>query len=153
MIVIQIKMSDTLPKFWDQILLKMGLDSFEAIENIRLVMDFMGYSTLQSILNLRLNKNLRTFETEVHKILRSNLIFHQKYPNLKDWNIGEGTISVVRDIADAAAATTCAFDCSAEDELEIRKNILKRCQKVNEHNSKCALYASLPLQLNLLKCN
>lgn len=111
---------------------KLGLNSFEAIENIRLVMDFMGYSTLQSISNLRLTKNLTVFEAETHKLLRNNLFFHQKYPHLKDWNIGEGTISVVRDIANAAATCANAYDCSTKNELEIQKIVHERCQKVIE---------------------
>lgn len=128
--------SETPPKFWEQILQKLGLEPFEAIENIRLVMNFMGYSTLQSISNLRPTKNLRAFETEVHKLLRNNLLFYQRYPNLKDWNIGEGTISVVRDIAEAAA-TCFSFDCSAKNVQQIQKSIHERCQKVINPKNIC----------------
>lgn len=114
-------------KVWEEILKQMGLDSFESIENIQCVMTFMGYSTLKSISDLRLAKNLKAFEADVHKLLRYNSIFHQQHPNLKEWNFGEGAIAVVQEVANAAA--TCA-NSSDFDELQVQKTTHEQCQKV-----------------------
>lgn len=119
------KMS-AIPQFWHQIREKLQLESFEGIEEIRDVLNFMGYSTAKSIAKLRKEKEFCHFQIEVGK-LKANASFCAKHPNLKDWDLGLGTIQVLKDITSAAAYCT-SFSCDDTD--AVQKTVFERCQKV-----------------------
>lgn len=61
----------------------------------------MGYTTAQSIAKLHKPKDLSLFQIEVGK-LSTNAQFCGKYPELKHWRLGHGSIEVLKDIACAA---------------------------------------------------
>lgn len=114
------------PKFWETILQRLGLQSFEGIENIRNVLNFMGYTTAQSISKLRKPKELSLFQIEVAK-LSTNSLFRAKYPELQNWHLGHGTIDVLKDISNAANS------CMSYDIIDVesvKKNVFQRCVKV-----------------------
>lgn len=114
-----------LPKFWEEILHRLGLQSFSGIENISNVLTFLGYTTTQSISKLRKQKELNLFQIEVAK-LSTNSHFCTKHPELKNWQLLPGTIEILKDISDAASCAS--YD---GDDLEsVQKTVFESCMKV-----------------------
>lgn len=108
----------------------MGLESVDAIQKFRDVLDFMGYATLQSISKLQRMKDLDKFQIEASK-LRTNVTFCEKFPYLKNWSMGHGDISVLKDIAEAASR--CNSDKSSASHMEnVLDSVYAKCQKVFE---------------------
>lgn len=118
------------PKFWEQILNRLGLQSFEGMENIRIILNFMGYTTLQSIAKLRKPKELSCFQIEVAK-LNTNSQFCTDYPDLQNWRLGLGTIEIIKDISNAANSCM-SIDIDNLDSVEddVKKKVFERCVKV-----------------------
>lgn len=107
--------------------MKLNLHSIDEIKTIRNILDFMGFKTFQSLAKLRKKSELDRFEIGVGK-LSCNVRFCEMYPELKGWNMDQGDVLVVKDIAAAAAA--CLSYNSAPDVDAIRQNIFERCKKV-----------------------
>lgn len=114
------------PKFWEDILNRLGLQSFEGIEKIRNVLNFMGYTTLQSISKLCKPKELSFFQIEVAK-LGMNSQFCSKYPELQNWHLGPGTIAILKDIS--SAASSC-ITCDIDNIESVMEKVFQRCIKV-----------------------
>lgn len=116
------------PKFWDDILRRLRLKSFDGIENIRIILNFMGYTTLQSITKLRKPKDFSSFQIEVAK-LNTNSQFCATYPHLQNWHLGHGSIQIIKDISNAASMPG---DIENLDTVEanVKEKIYQRCVKV-----------------------
>lgn len=111
---------------WDEILERMGLMSFDGIENIRKLLTFMGYTTLQTIAKLNKPKELCNFQIEVPKLC-TNIEFCEKHPELRKFQLGQGTIEVLKDVARAAGSPS-SYD---ENDLQlIQTYVFDRCSKV-----------------------
>lgn len=118
------------PKFWDDILIRLGLQSFDGIGEIKNVLNFMGFTTLQSIGKLVKPKEMSLFQIEVAK-LKSNVQFCANYPDLQDWNLGLGTLAILKDISNAA--TSCmSYDGENLESVEesVKEKVHQRCIKV-----------------------
>lgn len=114
------------PKFWEQIINRLGLQSFEGIENIRNVLNFMGYTTLQSISKLCKQSEMSSFQIEVAK-LNTNSQFCAKYPELQNWQLGHGTVAILKDISNAAISCM-TYDVDAVE--SVKDKVFRRCIKV-----------------------
>lgn len=114
------------PKFWENILNRLGLQSFEGIENIRNVLNFMGYTTLQSISKLCKPKELSFFQIEAAK-LSMNSQFCSKHPELQNWHLGHGTIAILKDIS-SAASSCMTFDIDNTE--SVKEKVFQRCIKI-----------------------
>lgn len=115
------------PEVWNEILKRMGLTSFDGIENIRKILTFMGYTTLQSISKLNKPKELCCFRIEFSN-LKTNIEFCEKYPELKKWQLGHGTVGVLMDIAKAAGFAS--FCDEADYTISVQKTVFERCRIV-----------------------
>lgn len=114
------------PNFWNKILQRLGLKSFEGIENVANILTYLGYTTSASISKLRKQKELNLFQIEVSK-LSTNAHFCAKHPELQSWQLGHGTIEVLKDIANAAAS---CVSCSVDDLESVQKKVFERCVRV-----------------------
>lgn len=115
------------PNIWDQILPHLGLQSLEGIENITNILAFLGYTTLQTISQLRKQNELNLFQIEVAK-LNTNTEFCAKYPELKNWRLNFGTIQVVKDISNAAVSCV-SYDSNVL--VSVQKTMYERCKDVS----------------------
>lgn len=106
----------------------MNVNSFEGLEDIRDILDFMGFTTAQSVAKLRKDKELCTLQLEVGK-LRSNAKFCEKYPHLKDVDFGLGKIQVLKDVALAASFCTSFTNF---DSQTVQKIVFERCKSVRK---------------------
>lgn len=114
------------PEFWNKILQRLNLESFAGIENIVNVLTFLGYTTSASISKLYKQKELNLFQIEVSK-LSTNANFCAKHPELQSWQLGHGTLEVLKDISKAAAS--CVL-CSLDGSEAVQKKVFERCIKV-----------------------
>lgn len=90
----------------------------------------MGYTTLQSIAKLRKPKELSAFQIEVSK-LSTNSRFCEKYPQLQNWNLGPGTIEILKDISNAASCCMSYNNDNMESiEEKVKEELMRRCVKV-----------------------
>lgn len=87
----------------------------------------MGFKTIQSLAKLQKKSELDRFEIGVGK-LSGNVRFCEMYPELKGWNLNQGDILVVKDIAAAAAATLIHNNDHNVD--DIQQYVFERCKKV-----------------------
>lgn len=119
------------PQFWNEILKRLGLDSFEGIENIRSVLTFMGYTTAQSISKLNKQKELSSFLIEVGK-LSTNAHFSAKFPDLQYWRLEHGSIGVLKDIASAAFSVSISTDELTKSNwaTAVQQKVFEDCSKV-----------------------
>lgn len=112
------------PKFWETILQRLGLQSFDGIENIIKVVHFMGYTTSLSLENLRKPRELILFQIEAAK-LNTNSQFCATYPELKNWQLGPGTIEILKKISNAAISSGNIVDLET-----VRQKVFQRCVKL-----------------------
>lgn len=118
------------PTIWEEILHRLGLQSFDGIQNIKDVLHFMGYTTLQSIAKLRKPKELSAFQIEVSK-LSTNSRFCEKFPQLQNWHLGPGTIEILKDISNAASSCMSYNNDNVESiEETVKEELMRRCIKV-----------------------
>lgn len=114
------------PSFWNQIQAKMGLNSIGDIAKFRDILNFMGYSTIQSVAKLQQQKELDRFVIEAGK-LHSHLDFCEQFEGL-NVIFGPGDILVLKQIAMAAIA--CMRRYSSKDEDCVQVQTYERCKKV-----------------------
>lgn len=114
------------PEFWNKILAILGLESFAGVDNVAKVLTFLGYTTAASISKLRKEKELNLFQIEVSK-LGTNANFRAKYPELENWELGHGSLQVLKDISNAAAS--CA-SWTSDDLHSVERATYERCIKV-----------------------
>lgn len=103
----------------------MKLESIKDVERLGVILDFLGFKTLQSIAKLQLSKERDRFLIESSK-LNSNMKFHEKYQHI-NVNLNQGDILVLCDIA-ASAASLCM---EKYDSCTIQNQVYKQCQKVS----------------------
>lgn len=111
---------------WDEILKRMGLKTFDGIENIRKILTFMGYTTLQTISKLGRSKELCSFQIEFSKLC-TNIEFCEKYPELRKFQLGKGTIEVLKDVSRVASSPPSYNEIDLQ---AIQKQVFDRCNKV-----------------------
>lgn len=116
-----------IPKFWEQILKKLEIDSFDGIEKFRDVLNYMGYKTSQSVAKLQRQKEIDRFEIELTK-LGGNTSFRQKFPSIKS-DLCHGDILVLKEIASAAASLN---NSDKHDVDSIQEQVYERCKKVSQ---------------------
>lgn len=100
----------------------MGLSTVEAIEKFQIILDFMGFKSIQTVAKLQRPKELDHFIIETSK-LKTNTQFQEIHSGI-NLDLRHGDILVLKDIAAASISLI------EHDEFNIQKNIFEKCSKV-----------------------
>lgn len=118
-------MFSELPKFWEEIKSKMGLESFDGIDFPK-VLNFMGYKTIKSVAKLQQQKEQDRFKIEAINMNGTDR-FREKFGDLK-LDFHHGDTLVLNEIGIAAAACFYNFN---HDINSIQNEVYKKCKKVS----------------------
>lgn len=93
----------------------MNLDP-KGIENIKIVLTLLDYTTIQSISKFSQKKPIGLLELEFSKFKKSNPDRVNQFPGLADLHFGSGFIEIIHDIAIKTKAHFMSSDTTAIEE-------------------------------------